>query len=252
VIEHLSFGILGNKLGNPWVKLTRNRLRIGMAAIILKNRASRCKSMNEHVEVCFDTFASFPLTLVGWSLRPAQIKEELESLMEILEQKKPKKILEIGTGSGGTLYLFTRVADPNALLISIDLPGGTFGGGYPQWKDRYYKSLAVNHQTIHLIRGDSHSLTTLQTVDHLLNKSLVDFLFIDGDHRYEGVKTDFEIYSRLVGKDSLIVLHDIAPGPEEKVGGVPIFWNHVKDRFRYVEFVKDWKQGGWGIGVLYT
>lgn len=36
----------------------------------------------------------------------------------------------------------------------------------------------------------------------------IDFLFIDGDHSYEGVKTDFELYSKLLVDNGLIVLHD--------------------------------------------
>ena len=30
--------------------------------------------------------------------------------------------------------MFTRVAEPDATIISIDLLGGRSGGGYPKWK----------------------------------------------------------------------------------------------------------------------
>jgi hypothetical protein len=36
----------------------------------------------------------------------------------------------------------------------------------------------------------------------------IDFLFIDGDHSYEGVKTDFELYSKILVDNGVIVLHD--------------------------------------------
>lgn len=36
----------------------------------------------------------------------------------------------------------------------------------------------------------------------------IDFLFIDGDHSYEGVKTDFELYSKLLVDNGIIVIHD--------------------------------------------
>jgi len=36
----------------------------------------------------------------------------------------------------------------------------------------------------------------------------IDFLFIDGDHSYEGVKIDFELYSNLLSPTGLIMLHD--------------------------------------------
>lgn len=36
----------------------------------------------------------------------------------------------------------------------------------------------------------------------------IDFLFIDADHSYEGVKLDFDLYSKLVKKTGIIALHD--------------------------------------------
>jgi hypothetical protein len=40
--------------------------------------------------------------------------------------------LEIGTARGGTLFFLTRLASPHATIVSVDLPGGPFGGGYPR------------------------------------------------------------------------------------------------------------------------
>jgi hypothetical protein len=36
----------------------------------------------------------------------------------------------------------------------------------------------------------------------------IDFLYIDGDHSYEGVKTDFELYSKILTDNGIIVIHD--------------------------------------------
>jgi hypothetical protein len=36
----------------------------------------------------------------------------------------------------------------------------------------------------------------------------IDFLFIDGDHSYDGVKKDFDLYSKLLSDSGVIVLHD--------------------------------------------
>lgn len=36
----------------------------------------------------------------------------------------------------------------------------------------------------------------------------IDLLFIDGDHSYEGVKKDFNLYSKLVSPNGLILIHD--------------------------------------------
>ena len=80
------------------------------------------------------------------------------------------------------------------------------------------------------------------------------FLFIDGDHTYEGVKKDFEMYAPLCRKGGIIAFHDIVPGPLENVGGVPEFWNEIKGKYKHKELVRNsqqGQQGGYGIGILY-
>ncbi len=36
----------------------------------------------------------------------------------------------------------------------------------------------------------------------------IDFLWIDGDHSYEGVKKDFDLYSQILSEKGVIVIHD--------------------------------------------
>ena len=36
----------------------------------------------------------------------------------------------------------------------------------------------------------------------------VDLLFIDGDHSYDGVKADWEVYREFLGHGSTVVFHD--------------------------------------------
>ena len=45
----------------------------------------------------------------------------------------------------------------------------------------------------------------------------IDFLFIDGDHSYEGVKKDFELYSQLLTDKGIIIIHDTDSDYEEKL-----------------------------------
>jgi predicted O-methyltransferase YrrM len=86
----------------------------------------------------------------------------------------------------------------------------------------------------------------------ILNGKKIDFLFIDGDHSYLGVKKDFELYAPLVKRGGIIAFHDIVPSflcPEVKVHK---FWNEIKINYRYKEIVKDPNQDAYGIGVLYV
>jgi len=212
--------------------------------------ANRCNSLEDYVNLAFKPSSAFPFPWIGIS--PAQVKEEITELVKILARRKPKLVLEVGTARGGTLFLFARVSSPDAAILSIDLPGGLFGGGYPEWRIPLYKSFAIRNQKINLIRGNSHDFYTCKMVEKILEGRKLDFLFVDGDHTYDGVTTDFEMYAPLVNKDGgIIAFHDIVPGPPESVGGVPRFWSEIKYDFEYIELVKNWKQGGCGIGVVY-
>jgi len=188
----------------------------------------------------------------GGLLKPLQIKDEIIRLVQIVKDKNPSTILEIGTACGGTLLLFCRAASNRAKIISIDLPYGMFGWGYPIWRTPLYKSFARFEQDIALIRKDSHENSTLTEAKSALGGRPVDFLFIDGDHTYEGVKKDFEMYSPLVRKNGIIAMHDIAEHPKEMKCNVSKFWEEVKQRYRNIEIIAEKGQIGFGIGVLYV
>jgi predicted O-methyltransferase YrrM len=183
----------------------------------------------------------------GLPMRPIQVKSEIMGLLSYLKDKKPRYALEIGTARGGTLYLFTRVSSGDATIISVDLPGGKFGGGYPSYKIPIYHSFALPGQKIELIRASSHEESTLKMAKERLGDNKLDFLFIDGDHTYEGAKKDYETYSALVREGGTIALHDITPCKWEGCE-VDRFWNELKAENEHVEFVEDWKQGYGGIG----
>lgn len=184
------------------------------------------------------------------ALTPMQNTSELGSLLKILKIIKPKTVLEIGTARGGSLFLFARVASCDASIISIDLPGGRFGGGYPRWRIPLYKSFILSSQKLHLIRQDSHDMNTVKTVQNILNGEKVDFLFIDGDHTYEGVKKDFELYHSLVKKGGYVAFDDIATQPPKNSCKVSKFWKQIKKKYKYEEFIMNKSQKWNGIGLI--
>jgi len=200
----------------------------------------------------FEKLASSWHFLKALTIKPGQIREEIIQLLALVAELHPKVIFELGTALGGTLYLFSKVVTSHGVIISVDLPGGPFGGGYPEWKIPFYKSFIKRGQRLYLIRADSHDTKTLEKVKRALGDEKIDFLFIDGDHTYEGVKKDFEMYSPLVRKRGIIAFHDIVPGSEENVGGVPKLWSEIKTWYKYREIVKNWEQKGFGIGVLFV
>ena len=72
-----------------------------------------------------------------------------------------------GTGRGGTLFLLSRVARPNALLISVDIPGGTGFGSRPEYihRGRLYEALGQRGQRVVFLPADSHLLETRAHVE---------------------------------------------------------------------------------------
>jgi cephalosporin hydroxylase len=56
------------------------------------------------------------------------------------------------------------------------------------------------------IQGSSHDLETLNTLIKYIDE--IDVLFIDGDHFYDGVILDFEMYSKLVKNGGYIIFDD--------------------------------------------
>lgn len=171
------------------------------------------------------------------SMECMQNYEEIEQLYTHVCQIRPKRILEIGTARGGALYLWTQAAQDDATIISVDLPFGEFGGGYLPCRIPFYQAFAKKSQTLHLVRENSHSIQTLKTVEALCEGEKIDFLFIDGDHTYEGVKQDFEFYAPLVREGGLIAFHDILPRKDIPEIQVAPFWQEIYPSYEAWEFI---------------
>lgn len=184
-------------------------------------------------------------------IAPGQSKWELAQLLNWIKQRPaPASVLEIGTARGGTLFCWCALAAPDATIISLDLPGGIHGGGYPPWKLNLYRRFAGDKQKIHLLRGDSHNQAMLEEVKKILPPGGLDFLFIDGDHTLPGVRSDYEMYSPLVKPGGAIIFHDIAVHRPEFDCHVDELWNQIKQGRKYWEFVEEPPQGMYGIGVI--
>jgi predicted O-methyltransferase YrrM len=186
----------------------------------------------------------------GQLIVPSQNWSEIEPLLTLLYQKKPKVVVEIGTKFGGTLAMWCAVAHPEATIVSIDLPGGIHGGGYAYWRTFIYRRFAQPKQTIYLLRRDSHLAGTLEDLKRLLPSGGIDFLFCDGDHTYEGVKKDYEMYSPLVRPDGLIAFHDICAHSSDQNCGVDKFWQEIRVKHKSREYIENPNQEMYGIGIL--
>lgn len=194
-----------------------------------------------------------------------QLKGDFVDLCNKFYEKDRPVIMEIGTYYGATLACFITMQmesgceDP--IIISVD------NASYPvKRNENVYKTTIINSlknigcsvDNLHLMVADSHTKECEDTVVGILNGRKIDFLFIDGDHSYEGVKKDFEIFSKYVAVGGIIAFHDVyALFNDNKNVGVRNFWNEIKNNYKRDEFTyaitKDDHPIDWsgGIGVLY-
>jgi predicted O-methyltransferase YrrM len=168
-----------------------------------------------------------------WTLARRSIKrhgaiqhvDELTAFAKIVRRQRPKRVLEIGTAQGGMFWLLCRLAACDGFLISLDLPSDDrFSGGNQEALDLV--PLKCAGQTVHSVLGNSHSPEMPVQISNILNGEFLDLLFIDGDHTYRGVRSDYQMYLPLVRPGGLIAFHDIVKTPWEECG-VDRFWSEL-------------------------
>jgi predicted O-methyltransferase YrrM len=204
-----------------------------------------------------ETMATIPLLYSGRGhYRTLDLKQNMAELLGLIAalRKQPLlRVCEIGTFKGGTLFIWCQLAEPDAKVISIDLPGGAFGGGYTERSVPFFESFCRAGQQLTCLRQSSHDPATRAELEKILAGEQLDFLFIDGDHTYEGVKKDYDLYAPLVRSGGMIGFHDIVDRPAQPDIQVHRFWHELKQGRRHKEFIEtspDRRQIG--IGLLYV
>jgi cephalosporin hydroxylase len=184
----------------------------------------------------------------------AQKHAELTGLVEHVLARQPRVVVEIGTMSGGTLRAWCECAADDALIVSIDLPNGRWGGGYHERDVPRLRGYARDGQRVELIAGDSHHPGIRAKLVKVLDGAPIDFLFVDGDHTYPGVKADFKDYAPLVRAGGWIAFHDVLDHPQVPDCDVSVLWDEIRDRFDTREFAVEGDERGYGpwggIGAL--
>lgn len=209
-------------------------------------QALRDRAFGSHPE----SWVEFAMTAGNGFLRPMQNSPEIRRLIEKVQELKPRTILEVGTARGGTLLLFCQSGAEDAEIISLDLPHGKNGGGYPKWKEPIYQLFARPEQRLTLLRANSHLEESRKRVERVIHGKKFDLIMIDADHSYQGVKRDFELYSPLVSERGIMILHDILPNRFDPEIDVHRFWREVSTAHQCEEIVDDYQQGCLGIGVV--
>jgi cephalosporin hydroxylase len=153
------------------------------------------------------------------TIKPQQSKYEIKTFLEEVEKRKPRTIVEIGTGRGGTLYMYCRYLTSATRIITVDLPQSARN----QWNNGRLWRTFSNRAELVFLEGDSHGSAIRSEVARLVGQEGADFIFIDGDHSYEGVKADFHGFRPMLAKGGILAMHDI----NLQDSGVPTFWTEI-------------------------
>lgn len=168
----------------------------------------------------------------------SQYDEEFFMLLHLFKWKNPGRILEIGTHHGGTFFHWVKNAPDGATVISVD---------NQQINSSLYKEWADDRVTVDFYLGDSTSHHALQWLQGF---KPFDFIFIDGDHYYEGVKSDWINSQQLIAPGGIIAFHDITPHENRQVDTL---WTEIKNQegedYICTEIIEDHPEPC-GIGVV--
>jgi hypothetical protein len=141
-----------------------------------------------------------------------QKHEELAAFLAIVADLDPLRIIvEVGAYAGGTLWAWQQLGDVRVIGVDLPPPGRPSGP-------------TVNDDGMTVILGDSHDPATMEQLVAHLDGEPIDMLFIDGDHTYEGVKADYELYSPLVRPGGIVGFHDICHHAGLEFVEVDRFW----------------------------
>jgi predicted O-methyltransferase YrrM len=178
----------------------------------------------------------------------AQIEWELVELIKIYDRLKPRRVLEIGTQLGGTLYHWLEGAEPGAVICNIDIlqnqppeVAATLPDTWASW--------APDGVEYHPIIGRSDDPAVFARVNEYLPDG-IDFLFIDACHTYDGAKHDFLKYGPLVRPGGIIALHDLMTPEFSPHIQVWQLWREIQDAGYVTRELRAHADYG-GIGIVY-
>lgn len=188
--------------------------------------------------------------------KASQKQKELNGMIKTIVDNDCKTYLEIGARHGDTFYEVVKRLPKGSLVVAVDLPGGTWGVGSSVYDlNKAAKALNEMGYNVAVVLGDSTNEDIIKQIRQI--SPSYDAILIDGDHRYAGVKKDWENYFPMANK--VVFFHDIdGHGVRQKsnpqlVVEVPKLWEEIKTNHKHVEFIdkEDQPDRPMGIGGIF-
>jgi predicted O-methyltransferase YrrM len=137
-----------------------------------------------------------------------------------------KTIVEVGVFEGFTTRELADASDSDATVYGVDpFFTGRLGACWGLAIAKAYNRDHISRGKVKLIRG----LST-EVGDRV--PKIVDYVFIDGDHSWNGICADWAFWTNRVARGGIIVLHDVLPiKGQSQFGSHDFFLRHIsKDR----------------------
>jgi GT2 family glycosyltransferase/glycosyltransferase involved in cell wall biosynthesis len=161
----------------------------------------------------------------------------------LVEQLRPRSIVELGTHVGFSYFAFcqaARMANVGAALFAVDHWTGDEHAGF--YGEEVYQSVATYNSERY---PDISTLMRMTFSDALsyFDDGSIDLLHIDGRHHFDDVKDDFETWLPKLSTRAVVLLHDT--NIRDRQFGVHRFFAEQAARYSHFNFVH-----GCGLGVL--
>jgi predicted O-methyltransferase YrrM len=171
-----------------------------------------------------------------------QREGEFYVLLRMYAERQPKRVLEIGTYHGGTLYHWLQNAQPGTVVITLDR--------YSEGIDNrhLYDGWVPEGVDLGIAVGDSRDPAVIAEITA---HGPYDWIFIDAGHFYEEVKADWLNYGPMCASGGVVCFHDIlySRGPVwEHVAGL---WAEITAEHETTELISDPTTEWHGIGCVF-
>ena len=177
-------------------------------------------------------------------MKAGQLQYELDAMISVFVEQNPTTYLEVGCRYGDTFYDVMTSLPKGSFGCAVDLPNSYWGGDTEDYLKETCEELKAMGYRIELILGNS---LDQETIDKVKSLGPFDIALLDGDHRYEGIRGDFEAYSPLC---NVVAFHDIVGHGQRHSEGiyveVPRFWDEIKHT-NCVEIIEEGSKMGIGI-----
>lgn len=164
---------------------------------------------------------------------------------------KPKQILCVGSEKGFVPAMCALACKAN-LYGQVDFVDAGFNLNQPNnWGGTGFWKNNDPNQHFSFLGLDKYINTFVMTTKnftHKFKQEKYDYIYLDGDHSYLGVKKDFEFFWPRLKKNGFMLFHDIgAIGSHQgKKFGVKKFWDDLKTNHQ----ISFYYAGGATLGIL--